>query len=176
MVKRRDAIADVMGDDSPMETMGEEDNSLASLAGTANARPRNREAEKKSKPGDRANNSKKPANDKPAKNTPPRKSVRKSTAEPLERLKRMMVSIEEERTIDELVARIGREVGTKVQFSQVGRAMWSMLLEAETGLDKVRPPSLRRPENGNLEALAEFEAALAEYLFEVFLAAKRQHR
>lgn len=160
MAKHRDPIADVLGDDSPMEMMVRE----------ATTKRKKAPAIQKENDADQPE-VKKPANDKPV-----RKGTRKLTVEPLARAKRMKVSIEEERTIDELVARLGREVGTKVQFSHVARAMWAMLLEAETGLEKVRAPSLHRPENGNLEALAEFEADLAEYLLEVFQAAPKPRR
>lgn len=157
MGKRRDAVTDVLGDESP----------LADLAQAA-TQPQARSEEAVPATRKRTN---KVANDRPR-----RKSSRKAAAEPLGRAKRMKVSIEEERTIEELVANIARQVGTKVQFSHVARAMWSVLLDAEAGLETVSAPSLHRPENGNLEGLAEFEADLADYLLEVFKASRIRRR
>ena len=82
--------------------------------------------------------------------------------------KRFLVTSEEERTIEDLAKQVGYQVGTKVQFSQITRAMWALLLDTEDAMKNISAPSLRRPSNGNKEDLAEFEAELATYILDLF--------
>lgn len=169
---KRSAVDDVLGDESPLAD-------LASLAAASTKRrekkaatvapsPANGEAKVEAKP--------KPSPKPKERESERRRPSGKKASTGDSRAKRMMVSTEEERTIDDLIIQIGAAVGTKVQFAQVARAMWALLLEAEEGLERVPGPKLRRPANGDLEALAEFEAALASYLLEVFRKAPRRPR
>lgn len=164
MVERRDAVADLLGDESPMAE-------LASLAAAA-APAVETEAEKGEKPAAKPAKKKRisAANDRPC-----RANAKKASAVE-SRAKRMMVSPEEEQIVDELVSKIGRAVGTKVAYTQVARSMFGLLLATEDGLEQVKGPRLRRPGNGDLGALAEFEDELARYLLEVFRRARKQHR
>ena len=167
--KRRNAVEDVLGDESPIwDLEGDQKRIRARAQQAAQKRVKESEATETAasvevEPPPSTTLVRAPSSDRQE-----RTASKKPAAEPLGRVKRMKVSIDEERMIDEIVTKIGRRVGTKVQFSHVARAIWSLLLEAEDGLESVAAPRLHRPGNGNLVELAEFEAELATYLLEAF--------
>ena len=86
--------------------------------------------------------------------------------------KRLLVTLDESDLWDALAKTLGRRVGTTVQFSQVTRAMWTLLLDAEDAIDRVPAPPLKRPGNARPEDFAEFEAELAGYLHDLIRAIK----
>jgi hypothetical protein len=51
--------------------------------------------------------------------------------------------------------------------------MWSLLLDAEAAMTDVTPPPLKRPSNGDGEAMAEYEAEIAAYLLDLFKAMRK---
>lgn len=67
-------------------------------------------------------------------------------------------------------------VGTKVQFSQVTRAMWALLLDVEGVMEGVRALSLKHPSYGNTADFAEFESELSAYLLDLFYAVEQDPR
>ena len=84
-----------------------------------------------------------------------------------DRTKRMKVTPEEERVLDDLVLHIGDRVGARVTYSHIARAMWDMLLDAEDTFEKVRAPDLHRPANNDPESIAFFESELKDWLVQV---------
>lgn len=88
----------------------------------------------------------------------------------------MLVSPEEETTLDELVVRISGIMGARVQYSHLARAMWEMLLDAESTFDRVSAPRLERPANQDQEAIAEFEGELKAWLIDVIQSMPRRQR
>lgn len=171
---RRSAVDDVLGDDSPF---------LRTLAAQA-AQPK---PQRPPEPEPKARTqTEQPIEEVKASSRTPARTHRPSA--PAKRAivakrpaangkaKRLLVSIEEEQTMDELASKLGMAVGTKVQFSQVTRAMWALLLDVEDVMDGVRAPSLKRPSNGNTADLAEFESELSTYLLDLFHAVKQGPR
>jgi len=152
--QRRDAVSDVLGDESPL--IGQLDNFDA---------PSPPKQEKPEPKPPRFEQSEKTVKK-------PIQSIESSPAK--SKSKRVLVTAEEEETMDMLLLQISRQVNTKVQFSQLTRAMWSLLLEAEDVIDRVDAPSLKRPSNGSDEGMAEFEDDLGKYLLDVFRAARRR--
>ncbi|MEM6852891.1 MAG: hypothetical protein AAF593_00605 [Planctomycetota bacterium] len=164
---RKDAVEDVLGDESPI---------LGRLAKTAST-PAARE-----KPPAGAKPAEKPA---PEPAQAPQAAASKPPAsrplgiggvgvkEPKDKAKRVKVSAEEERTIDDLISTIGRATGTRMQYAQVTRAMWALLLDAEKAMGQVTAPQLKRPANADGEAMAEYEAEIADYLLDVFKTMKK---
>lgn len=177
---RRDPVADVLGDESPI---------MAKLAMQATAprntpQPKTTEEDNSVAVAEPEKTSPRPARRAPApKAAEPKPKPTRQAKRPAPRptsnstkAKRCLVSPEEEMSMDDLAMQIGRKVGTKTQFSQVTRAMWSLLQEAEEVIDRVSAPSLTRPSNGKPEELAEFEADLADYLLDLFQAMKAKPR
>ncbi len=160
---KRDAIADVLGDESPI---------LTSLAREATMLSSSQPPQPLAKEESRVET---PRPSRPRKQATRRLQNRLPVTQS-SKTKRLLVSSEEEDMIDDLSRRIGRRVGTKVQFSQVTRAMWALLLDTEDVMDRVSAPPLRRPANGSEDGMAEFEADLSNYLLDLFQAIKKQSR
>ena len=154
---RRDAVEDVLGDESPI---------LSTLIREA---VESSPSEEEQGGGGRRSVA-----------HPSKRSIRRSrehqTVKRSVKTKRLLVTSEEDRTIDELANQIGGKVGTTVQFSQVTRAMWALLLDTEEVMGRVHAPLLKRPANGSESGMAEFEADLANYLLELFHAIKKRPR
>lgn len=172
---RRSAVEDVLGDDSPFLR------TLAKQAAQPSPKP-----ELEAEPVRVQTRVELPAHEIKARAPSPARSHRPVVATnrsviaktPVAngKAKRLLVSIEEEQTMDELASKLGIAVGTKVQFSQVTRAMWALLLDVEDVMGSVRAPSLKRPSNGNTADLAEFESELSAYLLDLFHAVKQGPR
>lgn len=165
---RRSAIDDVLGSESPI---------LGALARQLTSeRPVEsggggavQEEQKPTQPP------KEPRPQRPARTSPKRAPV-PSRATGTKRAKRMLVSPEEETTLDELVMRISGIMGARVQYSHLARAMWEMLLDAEATFDRVSAPRLERPANQDQEAIAEFEGELKAWLIDVIQRMPRRQR
>ncbi len=82
------------------------------------------------------------------------------------REKRVVLSRDEERNIEQLVARMGDGLRTSLKLSHVLRAAVAVLLHAEGELISRAQSAghLQRPSNGDPVALAEFEVELAKML------------
>jgi hypothetical protein len=169
---KHDAVADLLGDESPV---------LGRLARAAGEKPIEQTRKSTDVPHSTAVVEQEAPP--PPRRTQSRPAKRLQTARPVmnssspehaSKVKRVQVSVEEEYAIDEFLMRIGKEVGTKVQYAQATRAMWSLLLEGEDALDRVSAPQLRRPSNGDAFALADFETAIASYLHDVVRSTKRR--
>jgi len=107
---------------------------------------------------------------------PRRKPVAAKNQQSKLRAKRMKITPEEERTLDELVTKIADLVGARVQYSHVARAMWELLLDAEATFEKVPAPVLERPANADQEGLAEFEGEIKVWLIDVIQRMPRRQR
>lgn len=176
---RKDAVEDLLGDASPMfeeAEAGEWGAAVQPRTATKEAKPKEQRRIRKTKtvtkkkpPAQRTAERKQP------KPEPPR---RQGDPEPLLNTKRMKVSAIDDQLIDELVMRLGRAVGVKLQFSNVGRALFSLLQDAENMMDEIDTPALRRPENKDLDGLMIFEEDLGDYLHALIreLPKRRQER
>lgn len=80
--------------------------------------------------------------------------------------RKIMVTPEEASRIEETTAAISSAFGSKVSYSQVSRAVWSILAGAEEAIhaESKRAPYLRVPSKGDHIAMAEYEDALADFL------------
>jgi hypothetical protein len=171
---RRSAVDDVLGDDSPfLRTLAKEVTRPKPQQSPESEPEAQTQAEQ---PTQEVNlrSSKLARPHRP--NTSARRAISAKRPVANGKAKRLLVSIEEEQTMDELASKLGMAVGTKVQFSQVTRAMWALLLDVEEVMDGVRAPSLKRPSNGNTADLAEFESELSAYLLDLFHAVKQGPR
>jgi len=106
------------------------------------------------------------------------RGVRSSKPKPVparakDRTKRMKVTPEEERILDDLVLSIGDQVGARVTYSHIARAMWDMLIDAEQAFEKVRAPDLHRPANNDPESIAFFENELKDWLAQVIAQSRK---
>jgi len=99
----------------------------------------------------------------------PRESSRTHTR-PTSRImsvnRKMMVSEAEADRMDETMAAISAAFGSKVNYSQVTRAVWSVLAGAEDAIraESKRAPNLRVPSKGDHVGMAEYEDAIADFL------------
>lgn len=84
----------------------------------------------------------------------------------LSREKRVLLTETEEASIEDLVARIARELGTPVKLSHVLRATIAVLLHAEESLfERARKTGrIKRPPNNDPMALYQYEQVLARLL------------
>lgn len=80
---------------------------------------------------------------------------------------------EEADELEALRRQIELQLGVKIRGSQIGRALYKILLRAQDDLDAVRPPELMRPSYGASLDMADFEDALTDYLHAVIKRAKR---
>lgn len=80
--------------------------------------------------------------------------------------RKVMVTPDEAQRIEETTALISSAFGSKVTYSQVSRALWSLLAGAEDAIraGSRRAPRLSVPSKGNHIAMAEYEEALADFL------------
>ncbi len=80
--------------------------------------------------------------------------------------RKMMVSEAEADRMDETMAAISAAFGSKVNYSQVTRALWSVLAGAEDAIraESKRAPNLRVPSKGDHVGMAEYEDAIADFL------------
>lgn len=80
--------------------------------------------------------------------------------------RKIMVSPDEADRIEETTTAISAAFGSKVTYSQVSRAVWSILAGAEDAirLGARRAPRLRVPSKGDQIGMAEYEEALADFL------------
>jgi hypothetical protein len=96
----------------------------------------------------------------------PRPESRKGTSDRRGREKRVVLSRDEERDIEQLVARMSDGMRTSLKLSHVLRAAVAVLLHAEGQLISRAESAgqLQRPSNWDPVALAEFEYELAKIL------------
>lgn len=75
--------------------------------------------------------------------------------------RKMMVSEAEAERMDETMGLISASFGSKVNYSQVTRALWSVLAGAEDSIraESKRAPNLRVPSKGDHIGMAEYEEA-----------------
>lgn len=80
--------------------------------------------------------------------------------------RKIMVSEAEAERMEETMAAISAAFGSKVNYSQVTRAVWSILAGAEDAIraESKRAPNLRVPSKGDHIAMAEYEEAVADFL------------
>ena len=88
----------------------------------------------------------------------------------LDREKRMLLTQDEERSVDRFVSELGSELGAAVKLSHVLRACVLLVRNAEDHiLGRARSaPRLSRPPNGDVPALVEFEREVARVLSAAF--------
>ena len=105
---------------------------------------------------------------------PPRRVGADQVLDKLDRRRRFLISASEENSLHELVLRLSAALGVRITESHLHRACISLLLECVDEIEDVasrtNPP--KRPLNGDLPALARFEAVVAG-IFEQALCAKR---
>lgn len=77
-----------------------------------------------------------------------------------------MVTPEEAERIEAACDVISSSFGSKVTYSQVSRAMWSILAGAEEAIKAGarRAPRLSVPSKGDHLGMAEYEQAIADFL------------
>ena len=80
--------------------------------------------------------------------------------------RKMMISEDEADRMDETMGTISAAFGSKVNYSQVTRALWSVLAGAEDAIraESKRAPNLRVPSKGDHVGMAEYEDAIADFL------------
>jgi hypothetical protein len=80
--------------------------------------------------------------------------------------RKILVTPEEAEQMEETADRISAAFGGRVNYSQISRAMWSVLATAEEAIKagSRRAPKRSVPSKGNHEVMAEYEHALAEFL------------
>lgn len=80
--------------------------------------------------------------------------------------RKILVTPEEADRIEETTDVISSAFGSKVTYSQVSRAMWSILAGAEEAVraGARRAPRLQVPSKGDHLGMAEYEQALADFL------------
>lgn len=80
--------------------------------------------------------------------------------------RKIMVTAQEAQRIEETTAVITGAFGSKVTYSQVSRALWSILAgsEEEIRAGARRAPKLQVPSKGDHIGMAEYEEALADFL------------
>lgn len=80
--------------------------------------------------------------------------------------RKMMISEAEADQMDETMGMISAAFGSKVNYSQVTRALWSVLAGAEDAIraESKRAPNLRVPSKGDHVGMAEYEDAIADFL------------
>lgn len=99
----------------------------------------------------------------------PRREIRPSSR-PASRTmtvnRKIMVSPPEADRMEETMGAISAAFGSKVNYSQVTRAMWSVLAGAEDAIrgEAKRAPNLKVPSKGNQIAMAEYEDAITDFL------------
>lgn len=80
--------------------------------------------------------------------------------------RKIMVSSEEAERIDQVAAVMSAAFGSKVTYSQVSRAFWSIIAGAEDAIraGARRAPKLTVPSKGDHVAMAHYEQALADFI------------
>ena len=80
--------------------------------------------------------------------------------------RKIMVTEQEALQIEEATGVITASFGSKVTYSQVSRALWSILAGADDAIraGARRAPNLRVPSKGDHVGMAEYEEALADFL------------
>lgn len=80
--------------------------------------------------------------------------------------RKMMVSEAEAERMDETMGLISASFGSNVNYSQVTRALWSVLAGAEDSIraESKRASNLRVPSKGDRIGMAEYEEAIADFL------------
>lgn len=100
----------------------------------------------------------------------PRRDVPNAGASPLgermEREKRVLMTISEERALERVVANLGSELGTALKTSHVLRSAIRLLIHSENELiDRARATGRTiRPPNGDLAAIEAFEKVITNVL------------
>ncbi len=99
----------------------------------------------------------------------PRRDVRgpaRSASRTMTVNRKIMVSEPEADRMEETMDAISAAFGSKVNYSQVTRAVWSVLAGAEDAIraEAKRAPNLRVPSKGNQIAMAEYEDAITDFL------------
>lgn len=100
----------------------------------------------------------------------PRREVPASATSPLgermEREKRVLMTVSEERALERVVANIGAELGTALKTSHVLRSAIRLLIHSESELiDRARATGRTiRPPNGDLAAIEAFEKVITNVL------------
>lgn len=99
----------------------------------------------------------------------PRRSARphpRSASRIMSVNRKIMVSEAEADRIAETASVISAAFGSKVNYSQVTRALWSVLAGAEDAIraEAKRAPNLRVPSKGDHIGMAEYEDAIADFL------------
>ena len=97
---------------------------------------------------------------------PAPKPVRPPKAAALTVNRKIMVSPGEAARIEETIGVISASFSSKVSYSQVSRAIWSVLAGAEDAIraGARRAPKLKVPSKGDHVGMAEYEEALADFL------------
>lgn len=80
--------------------------------------------------------------------------------------RKIMVTPDEADQIEETTKMISRAFGSRVTYSQISRAMWSILAGAEEAIQAGarRAPKLTAPSTGDRIAMAEYEQALTDFI------------
>ena len=80
--------------------------------------------------------------------------------------KKFLVTDNESDRIESTLDAISDAFGSRVSYAQASRAMWSVLAIAEEAMaaNPRRGEPLRRPSKGDAVGMAEYEAALCDYL------------
>ncbi len=80
--------------------------------------------------------------------------------------RKIMVTEGEAERIEQTTSLISASFGSKVNFSQVSRAAWSILAGTEDAIKAGarRAPRLKVPSKGDHVGMAEYEEALADFL------------
>ena len=87
----------------------------------------------------------------------------------LVRQKRLMLTVEDDVTVEDLANRIAAALGTPLKFSHLLRACIRIMRHAEPEiLREAQRSPLNRPPNECQDALADFEARLARSLLVAF--------
>ena len=178
--KRRSAVDDVLGGESPIigtlarQLTTERPPETPAESGGGVAAPEATEAPVAApKPAERAT---KPKQSRPIKKTPKKRLVAANQAGGVRRAKRVLLSPEEESTVEELLMQLSTKAGVRVGFCLIPRARWYLLPESETTFGRVSSPSLSRPATQDADATAEFEEELKAWIIDVIQSMPRQQR
>lgn len=80
--------------------------------------------------------------------------------------RKIMVSTDEAESMAEITQVVSEALGAKVSYSQISRALWSIVAGAEETIRETpyRGPKLSAPAKADQIAMAEFEDRIAEFL------------
>jgi hypothetical protein len=80
--------------------------------------------------------------------------------------RKVLVTAQEAEQIEQTAGLISAAFGSKVTYSQISRAVWSILAGAEDAIkaSAKRAPNLSAPSKGDHLGMAEYERELADFL------------